>query len=205
MSHDRRKGHDRDLPAGYEEYRADGKRRCWSSTKKSGGTKQCPHPAMTGQNICRMHGGAAPQSRRAGERRAAEAELVTQVHNQLARLDVAPVDNPLTALAELAGQVVAFKDALAGRVNALTEIRYQGASGEQLRAEIALFERAMDRCNSVLGNMGRLNIDERLARVSERQVDALTGAVDALLGHLGITGEQAVEAKRFLARKLRAV
>lgn len=197
------KGHGRKLPDGFEEYRRDGRRRCWGRSKKTG--SQCGAMALDGQNVCRHHGGNAPQSLRAGERRVAEAELDTEVRKQLARLDVAPVDNPLTALAELAGQVVAFKDALAGHVNALSEIRYQAGSGEQIRAEIVLYERALDRCSSVLSNMGRLNIDERLAKVSEKQAERLISAIDALLIHLGITGDQAVEARRFLAQKLRSV
>lgn len=198
----RGRGWDRELPEGFERTFPDGKPRCWSRSKKTGA--QCGRPAATGQHVCRFHGGNAPQALKAAGRRVAEAELTASVTRQLARLDVAPVDNPLTALAELAGQVVAFKDALADRVNQLSEIRYQAGAGEQIRAEIVLYERALDRCNNVLSSMGRLNIDDRLARVNERQVETLIGAVDALLAYLGVSGDKAVEAKRFLARKLRA-
>jgi hypothetical protein len=199
----RGRGWDRELPEGFEERLPDGKPRCWGRSKKTGG--QCKQPSATGQHICRYHGANAPQNRKAAERRVAEAELEAGVRRQLAYTNVVPVDNPLTALAELAGQVVAFKDALVGRVNALSEIRYQAGSGEQIRAEIVLYERALDRCNTVLTNMGRLNIDERLAKVTEQQAEKLVSIIDALLAHLSITGEQAVEAKRFLARRLRSV
>lgn len=194
----------RKLPEGFEEHRTDGKRRCWARSKKRDGG-QCGGVALAGQNICRYHGGAAPQNLAKAEQRIAEAEVDSAVRKQLAQLNVGPVDDPLTALAQLAGQVVAFKDALADHVNALAEIRYQAGAGEQIRAEIVLYERALDRCNSVLSNMGRLNIDERLAKVSEQQAEKLISAIDALLIHLGITGEQAVEARHFLARKLRSV
>lgn len=195
------RGWGRQLPEGFEEFRSDGQRRCWG--RKNTGT-QCGQIAMRGQNVCKNHGGKAPQNLAKAEARIAEATLDTEVRKQLARLDVAPVDNPLTALAELAGQVIAFKDALAGHVNGLSEIRYQAGVGEQIRAEITLYERALDRCNSVLSSMGRLNIDERLAKVSEQQAEKLISAIDVLLIHLGITGEQAVEARRFLARTLRS-
>jgi hypothetical protein len=201
----RGRGWERELPEGFEEWRDNGRnkvRRCWARTKSTG--KQCTQPAASGQKVCRFHGGAAAQNVRAGERRVAEAELDTAVRKQLAQLDADPVDNPLTALSELAGQMVAFKNALADRVNDLSEIRYQGGAGEQIRAEIVLYERAMDRCNSVLTNMARLNIDERLAKVTEQQAEKLVSVIDALLAHLSITGEQAAEAKHFLARRLRS-
>lgn len=166
---------------------------------------RCPNRRMDHQTVCYRHGGNSPQAKAGAQRREAEDKLERQVRRQLARLEVAPVDNPFTALAQLAGQVVAWKDALADHVNALTELRYEDAKGaEQLRSEVALFERALDRCNTVLTNMGRLNIDDRLAVINEKQAEKVIAAVDALLLHLGISGEQATEARRFLARKLRA-
>ena len=167
--------------------------------------KGLPHLAMKNQQVCGIHGGKTPQALKAAERRGAEADLEAKITKVLARLDIAPVDNPLSALSQLAGQVVAWQQALAAKVNELTELRYQDAKGgEQLRSEVALYERAMDRCNTVLGNISRLNIDERMAVINERQADRVMEAIDALLEHLGIFGDQAVAAKRIVARKLRA-
>lgn len=172
---------------------------------------------MRGATVCRSHGGAAPQVRSAAARREAEQ----QVRRGLARLDVTPIDDPLTELSKLAGQVVAWKDALAGKVNQLTgggcsecgftdgdsPMRYSadGAGTEQLRAEVALFERALDRCAQVLGLIAKLGIDERMARISERQADAVVRAVDAGLEFAGITGAAAVETRQVVARHLRSV
>lgn len=167
---------------------------------------RCKVRAMRGLKVCGIHGGRASHAKAAGLRRVAEEKLERQMTNTLARMDVAAVDNPLASLSQLAGQVVAWQQALADKVNGLTDIRYQDAKGtEQLRAEVALYERAMDRCNTVLGTISRLNIDERMAVISEKQAERVIAAIDAVLDFLGVTGDQAVEAKRVAARKLRAV
>lgn len=139
--------------------------------------RPCKKPPVRGALVCATHGGAAPQVRAAAAKRESEAEI----RRALARLDVAVVEDPLTELGRLAGQVVAWKDALAERVNELTSIRYaaSGAGTEQLRSEVALFERAMDRCAAVLGLIAKLDIDQRLARITEQQADVVVRAVDA--------------------------
>ncbi len=126
----------------------------------------------------------------------AEARLQQQAAAELARLNVPPVDDHLAELARLAGQAIAWKDRMGEKVNELTSIRYQDAKGaEQLRAEIQLFERAIDRCASVLIGMARLDIDNRLIGVRERTVDMLVAALDAALNTLGLSWEDKIRAR----------
>ncbi|MBY8341824.1 hypothetical protein JYK17_17480 [Streptomyces sp. KC 17012] len=184
------------------------KRRCTAHKKGKDGKQgeRCKAWALKGQKVCRVHGGKAPQNLAAGERRVAEEQLEAETRRALAVLDVPPVDNPLTALSELAGQVIAWKDALADRVNELHHIRYtDDKRAEQLRSEVALYERAMDRCVNVLGTIGRLRIDDRLAAISEQQATVVIGAIEAALAHAGVTGKAASAAKAVAARHLRAV
>ncbi|MGW1525445.1 hypothetical protein [Streptomyces sp. NPDC002159] len=184
------------------------KRRCTAHKKAKKGQKgeRCKAWALKGQTVCRVHGGAAPQNLAAGERRIAEGRLEEETRRALAILNVQPVENPLTALSELAGQVIAWKNALADRVNELHRIRYtDDKNAEQLRSEVALYERAMDRCLNVLGTIGRLRIDERLAAISEQQATTVIGAIEAALAHAGVTGPAASAAKAVAARHLRAV
>lgn len=162
----------------------------------------CTNPPMNGGERCRMHGGASPQAKAAAERRQLEAD----VRQVLAELDVTPVADPLAQLLQLGGEVLAWQRATAALVNGLEAVRYRGANGaEQLRAEVALYERAMDRAVSVLAAIARLRIDERLAQVSERQADVVITAIEAALAAAGVTGERAVEAKKVAARHLRLV
>ncbi|WSP85336.1 hypothetical protein OG289_42205 [Streptomyces sp. NBC_01235] len=157
---------------------------------------------MNGGERCRMHGGSSPQAKAAAERR----QLETEARAMLAELDVDPVSDPLAALLKLGGQALAWQEAAARLVNELQDVRYRAANGtEQLRAEVALFERATDRACSVLATIARLNIDERLMAVSERQAEAVIGAVEAALVAAGVTGDLATEGRRAAARHLRLV
>lgn len=161
----------------------------------------CSNRPMTSSTRCRMHGGASPQAKTAAERRQVEGEA----RALLAELGVTPVDDPLAALLRLGGQVLAWQEATAALVNQLDHIRYQGGSGEQLRAEVALYERAMDRAANVLSAIARLRIDERLAEVTQRQAEAVIGAIEAGLEAAGVTGDRMIEARRVAARHLRLV
>jgi hypothetical protein len=161
---------------------------------------------VIGADVCRMHGGAAPQVKAKAAERVAQQEFDKAMSRTLASLNVAPVDNPLTVLAELAGQAVAFKDAIAERVNRLQDnIRYQDARGaEQLRSEVALWERALDRCERFCTSMARLRIDDRLAKVEEAQVELVLAALDAGLIAVNVDPSRRAEAKAAAARHLRS-
>lgn len=173
------------------------------AARRSTDGQPCGNWPVPGATVCRYHGGRAPQV--AGK--AAGRQVEAQARQVLARLGVDPVEDVFTALAGLAGEVLAWKDAMAGKVNELTALRYEasGAGTEQLRAEVALWERALDRCAEVLGLIARCNIDERLARITAQQVEILGRAVDAALDDGGVTGGQAVAVRVALTRHLRAV
>lgn len=151
------------------------------------------HP---GAGRCKLHGGRSQNGNAYGLRMAAAAEL--------AKLDVSPVHDPLAELARLAGQACAWRDAIAQKVNELTELRFtDDKRAEQLRSEVALFERALDRCNVVLSSMARLNIDERLAKITERQADLVENAVTAAILAAELTAAQSVALQKALDDQLR--
>lgn len=163
---------------------------------------------MPGTNRCRVHGGSSPRAQAAAQRRLAEAaaeQELAAASKALAKFGVAaPVADPLSALGELAGEIVAVKDYFREQVDRLEQLRYQGAGGEQLRAEVALYERALDRSVTALTAMARLNIDERLARITLAQRSLLVGAVEAGLAAAGLSEAKLVEVRAVIARQLRA-
>lgn len=177
-------------------------RKCGDLGHKSKRTGEpCGATLRAGAVACKWHGGNSPQAR------ARETERVTeqQIRTMLGRLTVRPIDDPLTELSRLAGEVVAWKELVADHVARLERLRYSGDGGEQIRGEITLFERALDRCATVLSAIARLNIDERLAKVSERQAEIVADALAGALTDMGLSREQQQEARRGLARRLHAV
>ncbi|MFD7016124.1 hypothetical protein [Streptomyces sp. NPDC059928] len=179
-------------------------RRCTATTRRS--KERCRLWALQGLTVCYRHG-ATKRAQAKGRRAVADAKLDEQLNRLLVGTGAAPVDNPLRALASLAGEMTALKDGLAGLVRKLDvdEIRYKGGAGEQIRAEVVLYERALERTGQLLVNIARLNIDDRLAAIEEKQTDTVIRAIEAALASVGVRGEDAIQAKQVAARHLRSV
>lgn len=129
-----------------------------------------------------MHGG---KNKTTGQRK----EVIKQERKArvaIRRLKITPVEDPLTALKELAGEVIAWKQAMQDKVKELEHLRYRGEHAEQIRAEVVLYERAIDRCVSTLSVIAKLNIDERLAAITERQAEMLEQGLMAAFEEAGI-------------------
>src|SRR5690349_5780100 len=79
--------------------------RCTAKSKQSG--QRCRKAPMKGQSVCLAHGGGAPQNKHAAARRQVEAQALSTFGG-----GTAPVRDPLEALAQLAGEILAVKDFL---------------------------------------------------------------------------------------------
>lgn len=174
--------------------------RCSAHSKMQAGG-QCQRLPMAGQKVCATHGGKAPQNLAAAETRRTEEKI----RKTLGQLVSTPVANPLAALQELAGEAQAWKELCAEHVASLERMRYGTEGGEAIRGEIILFERAIDRLGRLLVDIAKLNIDERLAKVSELQLDLIARALGAWMAEEGMSPEQQQEARRGVARHLRLI
>ena len=162
-------------------------RRCNAAPRPGGPrTEPCKNPKVIGQTRCKMHGGknSTTDARREEEKLRRKEEKALQ--RAIAKLDIQPVEDPLTALRHLAGEVMAWKEAMQAKVLELEQIRYRGEHAEQIRAEVVLYERSIDRCTHVLGTIAKLNIDERLAAITERQAEMLENGLMAAFEAAGI-------------------
>lgn len=179
--------------------------RCGGATRSGG---QCRREAgwgtdHVGAGPCKLHGGCTRTVSKGAHLRLVEAEA-RELFGKIAP-EIVPVDNPLAAYAEFAGEVMAWKQLMHSLLTDLRTVGYESESGEQVRAAVQLYERSMDRANTVLSSYARLNIDERLAKLSEVQSKAVLRAIEAVIVHLGANPQQANEARGLAARHLRAV
>lgn len=166
----------------------------------------CGNPPTPGGPTCRYHGGKAPQVQRKAAERATEAA----VRKALAQYNpdgTYDVDDPLTALLALAGEILAFKTYLGELVAGLraADWRYDVHLGEQLRGEVILYERALDRAAKVLVDINRLGLEERLVRLNERQGSLITTVIERFLEALGLPPAEHHRALRLLPPILREV
>ena len=178
------------------------KRLCTGHSSRTG--KPCRLPPVRGATVCHKHGGRAPQVKRAAERRLLEADL-RELFGKVSP-DPTPVDDPLRAYADLAGRVLGWMRLMDSLLDDLATVDVTTASqGEQARAIVQLYERALDRSNTVLSSYARLRIDERLAAITDKQADSVIRVIDAVIASFNPSAEQIVAARKVAATHLRLI
>lgn len=160
----------------------------------------CSRRAISGGTVCPAHGGNAPQVRRRAMENLLELDALKLVPDPE---DREAITDPIGKLREVAEEISAMKDAIAVRVNKLEHLRYTGGlqydeSGElvgtgteQLRAEVAVYERAIDRLASILISMAKLDLDKRWLEIEAWHKAQISGAtllvLTSVLSSLGLS------------------
>ncbi|MEU5596685.1 hypothetical protein [Streptomyces sp. NPDC020298] len=217
-----KQGYGRDLPEGFEEYRADGNRRCWGRNKKSG--KQCGAPAMTGQNVCRFHGGAAPQNLRAAEQRVTEAKARALVETYGRKIETTATEALLDEVQWTAGHVAYLRE----RVQEIEAGPVSGADGEHPlvwgktkkktggedfgtteeavpNVWLRLYQQERAHLVKVCAEAIKAGIEERRIKLAEQQGALVARAIKAILGDLQLTPDQEARVPEVVPRHLRAL
>lgn len=157
--------------------------------------------------MCPSHGGSAPAVKSAAQRRLKTQQAEADARAVLAHEGITPITSPLEELGRLTSEVLAFKDALAQWVNAIQgELSQPNSLGtEQLRAEVELYERALDRSGRFLDLLARNGFEEQRLRLAESQAVAVVAALTRTLAGLGLNAQQQEQARVCLADELRAL
>lgn len=131
-------------------------------------------------------------------------DLPQEVYDKLNGI-MTPIGNPFEELLLVAAEMKAFKDRVGARVAEMKieEFRYGGDRiGEQLRAEVLVYERALDRLAVTLVKITRLNIEERLVRITERQAAVIEAAITGALADLNLSVELQEAARMNIVHRL---
>lgn len=167
----------------------DDERRCVATAKGTG--ERCRAASIHGATVCWKHGGAAPQVREKARIVLAERRALRSI----ADVEVREITDPLREFATIVAKASAWLDHAAERVAMLEQYRRQDAKGsEHLRAEIVIYERAIDRVGRLLVDWVRLGLDERMVRVSEEQGRMMGELIDRVLDDLGLGDDPRVPA-----------
>lgn len=178
--------------------------KCTGKSSRTG--KPCRRPPIKGGTVCTSHGGAAPQVQRAAATRLAFADAAAAVR----RMGFAPVADPLSQLGQVVGEMVAVKDRLGSIVEKWDDLDEEGMLAyddkgmEQMRAQFTAYAGMLNSLVTACAAMGKLNIDERLAKVQENQAMAMIRALELAMSECGIIGEPARLLKLSLGKHLAA-
>lgn len=179
---------------------AEGKRRCTAKAKGSG--NQCRRYAIAGGNVCRNHGGNAPQVKAAAERRLAAEKLKADSSAALAWLGEKAVTDPLDELGRLATESRSLTTALGQRVNALRSLaEYDLKETPHIKAEIELYERAMDRTHRMLDSLIKAGYMERQMKIAEDEATIIAGIMRRVFQQVGMSNSQIRKANVFLQQE----
>ena len=158
---------------------------------------RCTKNAIYGYPYCKSHLSSATIE---------EIGLVRAKDVSFADIKGRKITNPLEELALLASEILTYKDYCAMQVARLRgDERYEGRGGEQLRAEVALYERSLDRAGKILIDWSRLNIDERLAKIEEAKANAILDVIRHALSAAEVDEEMRAVAEKTAIKELKAL
>lgn len=175
---------------------ANERRQCTATSKRS--QERCKRAPTPGSGVCRMHGSASPQARR----KAAERLATEEIHARISRTTATPVTDPFRAFQEYAGRVLAREKVIAEAVENISEWRYTSATGEQRRAELGMLETIMAESRQTLSALARLQLDERIVQIREKEADVFSAVLATVFRKLKLTPEMVIEAEQLVAVEL---
>jgi hypothetical protein len=177
------------------------KARCTATSKRSG--ERCKRYPTPGATVCRFHGGKAPQVKG----RALERLESTRARSLLARLgEPEPIGHPVAELLAVAAELKAWQRILRERVAELVSFSTSDVMHiERERAVVTLYERSLDRTERILVDMMKLDLAERMARITKEQGRTIAELLKRIIDddELALDEHQRAVASTTVARHLR--
>jgi hypothetical protein len=216
------RGWGRQLPEGFEELRPSGQRRCWG--RKNTGD-QCGQIAMRGQNVCKNHGGMAPQNLAKAEERLTEEKARVLVETYGRKIETTASEALLDEVQWTAGHVAWLRERVqeieSATVVAGTDtghplvwgITKEKSGGEDYGTTseavpnvwLKLYQQERSHLVTVCSQAIKAGIEERRIRLAESQGALIAQAIRAILGDLQLTTEQQARVPEIVPRHLRAL
>lgn len=177
---------------------------CTAKAKSTG--VRCARRPVPGATVCPSHGGNSPAVRAKGLERLAARRLEAQVNATLAHEGVTAIEDPLQELGKLASSCTALARALGQRVNAMNKLEhFDDKSSPTIKAEVQMYERALDRSHRLLDSLVRHGYSERQIQIQETEALLVSGVLRRVIAALGLTNEQQQRAQQLLAEEFRAI
>ena len=166
----------------------------------------CLLSALVGQAVCALHGGNTPQAKAKAAERIADAEATAALVKVLGEVDAREIRDPSRALAQLAGEIQQAKDAARDLMRIADNLVDTPTGGLDVHPYVKLYERLVGQYRGILVDMGKLDIDERIANVEELTLSMQMAAIVAGLADAGVDTPEVRKAiaARFQALELEA-
>lgn len=161
---------------------------CTAHAKSTG--KRCTRPVNDGFTVCRFHGGHSPNAIAGAQVRAFEQKARALIFSY--DEDRRQITDPFQELLNVASDMAAFRDAIKVLLNDMQDRITQDVGGvgggnteETLRPVFVAYERAQERVATILAKIVQLGIEDRMARVTERQAETFARLIDGIVTDLG--------------------
>ena len=154
---------------------------------------QCGRWAIRGGSVCASHGGRAPQTIVAAQRRVLVSEAQATLAAQYGNDGFPEMVDPVGELLRHASEVVAIKDLLGAKVAELDSVAHTNKEGtQQLQAAVSGYIGLLRDAGDLLIKLNRLNLGDHSVRVEQEKLNKVADALRRSLADvsIGITHEQ---------------